>query len=225
MRIISTFRDYYDSVLAYGFDDSFVYMREHRFVDLRDLRFASVPRNINDINDIYDVTGRNYIYDLSSYGGRFVVSFCNKTYIGRKMPDQSYISYKPEEVDQFMVCEIKSRPKMDWYTGYVYEHFLKETKDIDYGKLHYEYQTPVLVVADGLLHINPKLEDLEFFRAVEPYTAFQEIEMYLSGILGKEAPNLVEISDKSKILKHGHDPKYSFRKMPKSSSKKSNRKN
>jgi hypothetical protein len=221
MRIISTFRDYYDSVLAHGFDDSVVYMREHRFVQPRRSR---VPRNINDI---YDVLCRNYIYDLSNHGGRFVVSFCNKIYIGRKMTDQPYISYKPEEVDQFMDCERKPIPKMDWYMRYVYEDFLKVTKgfdDIDYNKLHHDYQTPVLVVADGLLHINPKLEDLEFFRVVEPYTAFQEIEMYLSGILGKEVPNLVEISDKSKILKHGHDPKYSFRKMPESSSKKSNRK-
>ncbi len=86
MRIISTFRDYYDSVLASGFDNSVVYMREHRF---RKPKPTRVDRNINDI---YDVLRGNCTYDLSNYGGRFVVSFCNKTYIGRKMPDQSYIS-------------------------------------------------------------------------------------------------------------------------------------
>ena len=44
--------------------------------------------------------------------------------------------------------------------------------------------------------------------------AFQEIEMYISGVLGINNKPTVEISDKNKIVGRGFDLKYSFRKDP-----------
>jgi hypothetical protein len=59
---------------------------------------------------------------------------------------------------------------------------------------------------------NPQLKTFEFFRVVDPYQAFQEISMYLGGVLGTEGNGMVEISDKDKILQYGFDLKTSFRK-------------
>lgn len=57
---------------------------------------------------------------------------------------------------------------------------------------------------------NVKLDNLEYQRIVDPYTAFQEIAMYRSGVLGTGEPNMVTISDEHKRDAHGFD-KRSFK--------------
>lgn len=64
------------------------------------------------------------------------------------------------------------------------------------------------------LVINPNLKDYDFYRAVDPYTAFQELDMWISGTLAWPQNFMVEVSDKSKVAKHGFDPKYGFRARP-----------
>ena len=66
---------------------------------------------------------------------------------------------------------------------------------------------------EGKIILNPCLKDIEFFRLINPYVAFQEIEMFLSGVLGFPSPPMIEITDKDKLTKQGFD-KWSFRKMP-----------
>ncbi len=60
--------------------------------------------------------------------------------------------------------------------------------------------------------INPCLKDVEFYKQIDPFMAFQEIEMYISGVLGIDSQKTLEVSDKSKIEGHGFDYKWSFRK-------------
>ena len=57
------------------------------------------------------------------------------------------------------------------------------------------------------------LREMEFAKAVDPYTAFQEISMWKGGVLPSDAPETVEITDdKVKIAKHGFHHPTSFRK-------------
>lgn len=58
---------------------------------------------------------------------------------------------------------------------------------------------------------NPCLKELEFFKIFDPYTCFQELSMFISGVMGGTAPPMVEISNDMRIAKHGFD-KWSFRK-------------
>ena len=61
------------------------------------------------------------------------------------------------------------------------------------------------------------LKDLQFYKAVDPYTLFQEIEMWLGGVLPGAGNPMVQITDDSiKVAKHGFD-KFSFRKQGKTS--------
>jgi len=55
------------------------------------------------------------------------------------------------------------------------------------------------------------LDDLEFYRVVDPYTAFQEIQMYLSGVLGFNNPVIPEMDDETMRDIKGFD-KVSFKK-------------
>lgn len=61
--------------------------------------------------------------------------------------------------------------------------------------------------------INPTLKDWGFVKVKDPFTAFQEIDMYLSGVLGCAHPPMIEVGNDVKIAKHGFNDK-SFRKAP-----------
>ena len=61
--------------------------------------------------------------------------------------------------------------------------------------------------------INPCLKDLGAVIVSNPFDTFQNIAMYLGGVLGNEAAPMVAIEDKYRIESHGYD-KWSFRKRP-----------
>ena len=62
--------------------------------------------------------------------------------------------------------------------------------------------------------VNPILRDYQFARVIDPYTAFQEIQMYVSGVLGvnKDGTEFPS-TEKEKVAQHGMD-KWSFRRPP-----------
>lgn len=53
------------------------------------------------------------------------------------------------------------------------------------------------------LTFNPKLTAIQFYRAVDPFTAWQELSMFISGVMGGQAPPMIEISDRIRKEKHG----------------------
>jgi hypothetical protein len=61
--------------------------------------------------------------------------------------------------------------------------------------------------------INARLKDLHFFRVFDPARAFQEIGMYIGGVLGQQARPIRDIDDETMRGHKGFD-KRSFRKMP-----------
>lgn len=103
------------------------------------------------------------------------------------------------------------------------------TEDVD---IFYKFKVPIFLIhiydrrssskfnynkEFDYIILNPNLEQFGFQRIKDPYTVFQEIEMFISGVLGIGEPNTVEVSNENRITKHGFDD-YSFRKRPKNSS-------
>lgn len=81
-----------------------------------------------------------------------------------------------------------------------------------------KYNSPVLLVfrpsykKDDIKGIiNPRLKDYEFYRVQDPYTAFQEISMFLGSNLVKQVDPEINFSDDLKRDIHGFD-EWSFRK-------------
>ena len=66
----------------------------------------------------------------------------------------------------------------------------------------------------NVLSVNPPLKDYQFYRKLDAYSTFQELSVWLGGTLAWPHNMMVEVSDKSKVLKHGFDPKYGFRHRP-----------
>ena len=76
-----------------------------------------------------------------------------------------------------------------------------------------EFDCPVVVVEPKTTTKNPILKDYDFQKIVDPYTAFQEIQMYISGVLstGDKNPQW-PISDKLKAESKGFND-LSFRRQ------------
>ncbi len=67
---------------------------------------------------------------------------------------------------------------------------------------------------DTFWHLDEdNLQTFNFAKVLDPYTAFQEISMWVGGVLPRDGNPMVEITDpKIKLAKHGMD-KWSFRKQ------------
>lgn len=63
------------------------------------------------------------------------------------------------------------------------------------------------------VHVNPELKQFAFFKLFDPFTAYQELAMFVDGQLAYPGNVMIEIEDKYRIAAHGFD-KMSFRKGP-----------
>jgi len=89
--------------------------------------------------------------------------------------------------------------------------------------LHRHFNSPVIRVKytnpekyygkEQVFIVNPILRDLQFARCRNPFSVFQDIQSYISGVLGCNEKPITQVSDEIKIAKHGMD-KTSFRKSP-----------
>lgn len=89
--------------------------------------------------------------------------------------------------------------------------------------LHFKLDSPLIVMTKNVssksrkiftIHKNSCLKNIEFYKIVSPFEAFQELSMFIGGIMGGKSPIMIEVSDKDRIAKHGFD-KFSFRKEKK----------
>jgi hypothetical protein len=60
--------------------------------------------------------------------------------------------------------------------------------------------------------VNTPLSIFQFYKVFDPYSAFQAVQSYVSGVLGGSENPMIEVSNAIKIVKAGFDLKTSFRK-------------
>jgi hypothetical protein len=164
------------------------------------------------------------------------VGFCGKIYgcVVLKKPATTWekgkekICWNIDEVDEFVNKNYKKK-QIDYYLGkdrgwgwrsyYLrmsakrgsFVQFWERVREVHdkKEKLFIDHNSPVFI--DN--KINACLKDLEFFRVVDPYTAFQEIQMFFGKLRSPERP-IPEISNSDMIEAKGFDLKSSFRKEP-----------
>lgn len=221
MRIISPFHDYYDTAMGYGVDYDTVWIRREKKVE-----HTPGPSD------------RSYSYnrelDLKYRSHR--IGFCGKIYgcivvtkpgYGLDKPI-SKICYKVEEIDKFVEENYKKK-QIKYYYGEgstygwnawrlnmgarrgAFTHYWKRVAEVHekYEQFFIDNNTPVYL--DNVL--NAQLKPVEFYRVIDPYTAFQEIQMFFGKLRSPERP-IPDISDSDMLEAKGFDPKWSFRKEP-----------
>jgi len=238
MYIISKKKDYYDGVVGTtGIDKTVVYNREIEIIEDN----SKFPKEFNPHNMFYKrskrhlVNGGYYDCELESIyhqNSMFIVGFCGKLYIGWKF-------YREEKVQPFGIRNLETHITYDrdfikknlkpnnwrdklmddlnFIDTYDSMHIFRHLKvpiflyDEDYKRTSIDNRAPR---RKSVFIINPILGDYEFYKIFESFTAFQEVHMFMGGVLGSGEKEIVEVADKYKIGQHGFD-KWSFRKEPK----------
>ncbi len=226
MRIISKFHDYYDSVQNMGIDTTCIYVRE-----LKEYTFIQKGVDWRDKNTVREARlGRghsNTFYDCST----FLIGFCGSIFPGIRVTEM-WSPYKKTTSDKFFYSKeelnsfretLSKEKKNDIITGKFsyWNHrgdFFNDSWN-NYKENFIHYKVPIFIVEQPygqnelFLRLNANLKDHDFQKIKDPYTAYQEIYQYISGVLGTNSPKTIEIQDKDKIIKRGFD-KWSFRKLP-----------
>lgn len=230
MRIISPYKDYYDCIQSQGQDQSFVYLRrteEHDYGNSRNKwPFPKIHNNW-------------YFSDRDLCVAEAIVGFCGKIYpvigLSKNSREDRIHCYSIEDVDEF-IKENRKKKQVDQYFEYgnkkpwrsswrcarrkEFEKFFTECveqQDI-HEKLFVESGHPLFVAkyknwgCTPKITFNAELKGLKFFRVFPTAIAFQEIAMYLGGVLGTGNPSIPEVSNNDLIEAKGFDLKYSFRK-------------
>ena len=84
-----------------------------------------------------------------------------------------------------------------------------------FDKYFVEHNIPVFAIdpEEEKLYLNTELKKYEFGKVMDAYTIYQEIEMYMSGILGLIEPDITNIDDKYLAEAKGFD-EWSFKTLP-----------
>jgi hypothetical protein len=230
MLIVSKFKDYYDSSVGLGIDKTIVYNRKKEHIDNSDFL-----KNINNLENVFfnsnNIFGEHNINmrvdNKEAYS--FVIGFCGKLYPGiilEKGTDKSF-----EKTKEFIYDKKEAYKELNFhikgsYNNKRYEKCFNTNWNIiskhDPIDIHRKYNTPIFIWVSDRYHgnedfiINPRLKAYSFYKVFDSYTCFQEIQMFISGVLpqGDDVPQ-TDMSEKQKVNQYGFDEKYGFRKRPK----------
>jgi len=227
MLIDSAHHDFYDSITAWGIDKTVVYRRHGKSRVLTRALDNLIPQ------------GR-YRGNQDQIGARFrVIGFCGRIYplveITKNL-EPRILSYDPDATIRIMREIGISVPGYAWGSWrrpgletekQIHDVFNPKNYDpfLDFFRSEH---TPTFIAGRQLkvpdakltrgecarVWANPVLRDWGFASIVPPAQAFQDIYMYLSGVLGTGEKETVVIDDKHKAIAHGHDGRYSFRTAP-----------
>lgn len=239
MRIRSKFQDYYDCGLAYGIDENIAYIRDtishaFEFSNGSNTREAQIKetRPVRLLkNSRYGYVAQSRLYFCGKIYPFYVYSVEKDT----KKRDafgspiiERWLEYvwTPEKAEE--VFKPISENSM-W--GDEKRDFENEWTIRNDEVLNQKFQSPVVLeIIDGPLEfgfassyphnkgfhiVDHCLKDIKFQSIIDPYTAFQEISMYLAMLQNPEDKDLdPEATDIEKVRQHGMDEKYGFRKTP-----------
>lgn len=221
MRIIGG-HDYYDGVVPFDTDRSHVFLRDGRELDL--------PQPIVPTLYVDQFTGKQWQHDLDV----IEVIFCGKRYRGMRLSrylrnggeaPEAFHFWSSAKLRAFMTetgMSFQKRPKYRWhcendrnvYDDNLEDFFFADEVEPDLFKrlvaervliavapIKRPYgrdNAPWKVNCDGL-------RELHFSAVVEPWAAYQELDMFLGTILVGDEDRMVKVSDETKLRKYGFD--------------------
>lgn len=240
MRILSKTKDYYDSAATFGIDKSCIYKREQTNTVFKST--SSRPVNWPHSEEYKPKKQNGSTYNAKKFvigfcGQLYPVVKITKTtqlYPTTTVNVDSYF-YSASEVAEFLEEEeIGSGKNSKWKSYYwraskdypisnpdAMKLFFDPETHKDLNKIFVEKHAPVFIygryigeTSEIQLVTNPLLLPYKFAKIKDAHTAFQDIFMYLSGVLGQTPMQEEKMSDKVLADSKGHSGKYSFRKPP-----------
>jgi hypothetical protein len=234
MRIASRFRDYYDCVQAAGQDQSLVYVRNEIVEGMGDIRDAYLAREETK-RKVFGSGRYSYGYNLF-HKDMYIVGFCGKLYsvisLYVQHGDKPVLCHSAKDVMAFVranfskkeIAAFEKKEERKWrgwqvpttiegFEGH-FEAFDNISIDPDFFKhpifvfdCQYDYTNKQFSIM-----WNACLRPYEFFRVLDPYTAFQELQMWLSNIAAPQE-HIPPVSDIDMVEAKGFN-EWSFRQPP-----------
>jgi hypothetical protein len=162
-----------------------------------------------------------FIYSSKEYdftNNRLLVIFCGKIYKGieiikfKKNSNESETTYF-YNFEEFNIYLDENKIS---YKEVKYKNNVKKYFDLSllskYKEFCIENKLTIAVMTEDNLLINCPLNRFQFYKVYDTYTAYQELNMWLTGTLSYPQNIMVEVSNETKIEKAGFDKKISFRK-------------
>ncbi len=237
MRIISKFKDYYDSSAGYGVDLTQVFLRNEERYSLRMKEkppiAVAIEKSVNMVSDRLVLLASER-YEVVHVG------FCGKIYTGISGPVFENGSVVKDhanmivrriywKVDDIPLEELSKEGKVSLFHMYSLHRSGGRVKTVKTLKEWFEMNKNLLVQEDLELFtehnlvvfslipskeeviVNSVLKECEFQTLKDPFTAFQDISMFVSGVLSGSGKEMIQLADRDRITAHGFDHK-SFRK-------------
>lgn len=240
MRIISKERDYYDSVQMYGQDQGVVYIRNKDFVE-EDLANDTINKfyKIKSKNTSYyhHPLGDGSTYRKVRIAESGSIFFCGDRHnfiitertigCGMMSRTEKRFHYSMESLDSY-IDELNLKDEKEPYYRKISKNLI-----VDFfnnlktePNLHFEINAPIFIISafrdDEVRYMswktrvqkNPILSDYNFAAVKDPYSAYQELDMFISGVMGGKSPVVVNISDDDMKQQKGFGHKYAFKTEP-----------
>lgn len=238
MRIVGG-KDYYDGALALGRDEDLVFVRNKhstaRTVPPETVPLRSVPRRFR----LLEADGRGWSQGVESHSHEGIdylihgigVWFAGKRYPGVRIqerssrwsvgPEVSRTIWRFEEAERFLNSIGLYMPRKPSIAATVMRDFFEREDSpaetswlIENGVAIAIWHVEPYGDGDGWRFNTDGLKEIGFARVLDPYTAFQELSMFVGGVMARPGNPIVRITDDEVLAgKHGFD-KWSFRKMP-----------
>jgi hypothetical protein len=232
MRIVSPFKDYYDSAMALGHDAAVTFVRNETSM-LYPVPTEESARALNCL-----VPEPSCIFETRSPFGAdspvklcpVSIAFCGKTYNGIRVLElgsaehpvfydkPSLVAYLEKRKLFSILGNLEPRRSNRWGRYQGASKLLSQQGNTAHSAFLHAYRIAIMVWTpepynSPILSKNAKLADFQFFKVMDAYSAYQELDMYLSGILAENEQSMLTVADSVKVQQHGFD-KYSFRKSP-----------
>lgn len=240
MRIISKFKDYYDSCMAYGQDNNLVYLRKGEELEVSpDCKFRTEIHNASRLHEdvvymhrgLIGFCGKFYAYiRVYSYGDKFPSIRKTSYYYDYESLLKDYPNFGDTKGKGFLTKEIVPRLERDiklWLNDKSWVSYSwgsrKQTPDTfnwkTLEKMFYDHKTPIFSLRDDRdsqtgysITTNICLSERNFYKAMDAFTTFQELSMFLGNDLcSTQTPEMPVGDDVTIARSKGYD-KYSFRK-------------
>jgi len=228
LKIISPFHDYYDSAMVY-FDDTILLKRktERRF--LGEVKVA-LPYHMDSIAISYGrgissnhrIAAIDYLYFCGKVYPLFVL-FNARRHWERVQGKYTHIEQRSDQVyfnsidDLLKACEQEGL-KINRSFGQPKNHIEKikerlkrmENQEIS-ADVFRSVGAPYFILEGNVVVVYPELKAITKSFKMDAATVYQEIEMYMGGVLGQEEKPVEPVSDIDKRNSKGFD-EYSFKK-------------
>jgi hypothetical protein len=237
MKILSKVHDYYDSAAAYGVSDQY-WKRQNDITYRKDPDLEDILRRAScwgGTPTIIMFCGKAYaVISLQGPGWPpeiFLVTKPEDFDAYRRIYEAGLNPPYPGKWPQLDPQPSRWRSR-DSYADQGFQAFMDDVAKLDCEKYHREYNAPILHISSVsmdrqsyyqdnagrsrrmvTMQTNPWLKAIGFQKVKDAFTAYQELDSYIFGVLGVDANPIVQTSDKDRLVAHGFDNRVSFRNM------------